>query len=255
MKIVFIGSGNLATRLSLEMHRVGMTISQVYSPTPEHAAALAERLNAAWTSSLSEVQDDADVYIFSVRDAVLEEVLKAMKPNDGLWLHTAGSVAMDIFTPYAKRYGVFYPLQTFSKRKAVSFEQIPILLEAAREEDERFLQNLAGALSGQVEFLSSEKRKTVHLAAVFACNFTNHMYTLAAKILEEEGISYKLLLPLIEETAAKIENMPPLLAQTGPAVRYDENIIEKQINQLKEDSMKDIYRLISRNIHKESTHE
>ncbi|MDL2255914.1 DUF2520 domain-containing protein [Parabacteroides sp. OttesenSCG-928-K15] len=255
MKIIFIGSGNLATRLSLEMHRAGMTIGQVYSRTEEHAAQLAGMLNAAWTSSIGEIQEDADLYVFSVRDAVLNDILKEMKPNKGLWVHTAGSLPMDIFRPYTERYGVFYPLQTFSKGREVAFGEIPFFLETIRKEDEPFLHNLASALSGNVQFLSSEKRKTVHLAAVFACNFTNHMYAIAARLLEAQGISFKALLPLIEETASKIEEMPPSQAQTGPAVRYDKNIIQAQADQLEDETWKEIYLLISQNIHKETNNE
>ncbi len=255
MIIVFIGAGNLATRLSLEMHRVGMTIGQVYSRTEENAKSLVSKLNCGWTSSFADVRQDADLYVFSLKDAVLAEALAGMKPNKGLWVHTAGSVSMDIFQPYTDRYGVFYPLQTFSKGRAVSFEKIPIFLEASSEEDGAILHNIASSMTENIQFLSSEKRKTVHLSAVFACNFTNHLYSLAAKILEEQGISYKVLLPLVEETAAKIQDMPPRLAQTGPAVRFDENIIKQQLDSLTDKSMKEIYLLISQSIHKEADDE
>jgi predicted short-subunit dehydrogenase-like oxidoreductase (DUF2520 family) len=252
MKIVFIGAGNLATRLSMEMHRVGMTIGQVYSPTRESASSLASKLGCAWTTDMAEVADDAGLYIFSVKDAALEDVLSRMKPNGGLWVHTAGGVPMDIFKPYTSRYGVFYPLQTFSKERAVSFEHVPLLLEACREEDKSLLQEVASALSDTVSFLSSEKRKSVHLAAVFASNFTNHMYTIAAKLLEEQGISYRILLPSIEETALKLRDLPPVQAQTGPAVRYDTNIMEAQSALLTNERYRELYHLISRSIHIET---
>jgi len=255
MNIVFVGAGNLATRLSLEMFQAGMTIGQVYSRTTENARSLAFKLNCEWTTEIAEIRNDADLYVFSVKDSVLEDVLSQMKPNAGLWVHTAGSVHIDIFKPYTKRYGVFYPLQTFSKGRAVSLEKVPIFLETNQKDDERILLNIANALTDNTLFISSEKRKSVHLAAVFACNFTNHMYVIAEKLLEEQDIPYKVLLPLIEETAAKLHDLPPLLAQTGPAIRYDENIIRKQIDQLTNERYKEIYQIISQSIHKEVENE
>ncbi|MDF9831219.1 Rossmann-like and DUF2520 domain-containing protein [Parabacteroides sp. PF5-6] len=255
MKVVFVGAGNLATRLSIEMHRVGMTIGQVYSLTEESAHLLASKLNAPWTTDIVEIIDDADLYIFSVKDAVLETVLAQMKPNGGLWVHTAGSIPMDIFSSYTSRYGVFYPLQTFSKGRVVSFDKIPVFLETAKEEDQAVLLTVANALTDTVLFLSSEKRKQIHLAAVFACNFANHMYVIAEKILEEQEIPYKMLLPLIEETASKLQDLSPLLAQTGPAVRYDENVIEMQSDLLTNERYRELYRLISQSIHIETGNE
>lgn len=255
MKIVFIGAGNLATRLSMEMHRVGMSIAQVYSRSEESSAALAKKLGCSWTIGREEILDDADLYVFSVTDDALEDTITGIKPNKGLWVHTAGSVAMDIFKGHNERYGVFYPLQTFSKGRTVDFDTIPLFLEVNRQEDTALLQNVATALSGEVHFLSSEKRKYLHLAAVFACNFTNHMYSLADKILDEQGIPSKVLLPLIDETAGKIHDMKPAIAQTGPAVRYDKEIIGKQLSMLDNPDMKAIYELISQSIHKQARDE
>lgn len=255
MVIIFVGAGNLATRLSLEMHRVGMTIGQVYSRTAESAKVLAGQLNCSWTSSLTDIREDGDLYVFSLKDSVLEDVLVQMKPNKGLWVHTAGSVPMDIFARFTDRYGVFYPLQTFSKGRTVSFRKIPFFLEASSQEEGATLQYIAQALTDDVRFLPSEKRKQVHLAAVFACNFTNHMYAIASRILEEQGLSYQVLLPLIDETAEKIHSLPPVQAQTGPAVRFDENVIRTQTDMLADPQLKEIYLLISQHIHKEAENE
>ena len=146
-------------------------------------------------------------------------------------------------------------MQTFSKERPVDFQVIPFFLEANTPENERKLQQVAEMLSKDVRFLSSEKRKSLHLAAVFACNFTNHMYVLAAKLLQEQGVSSEVLLPLIDETAAKIHAMSPKQAQTGPAIRFDENVINKHLAMLDEPAMRSIYQLISQNIHKEAQHE
>lgn len=252
MKIVFIGAGNLATRLSLGMQRVGMSVKQVYSHTSHHAEELARKLSCPWTIMPEEIITDADLYIFSLKDSVLQEIIARVKPNNGLWIHTAGSMSMQVFEGYTSRFGVLYPLQTFSKNREVPFDIIPFFLEANSEKDEKMLNKIASALSERVQFASSEKRKSLHLAAVFACNFTNHIYALAEKILQEQNIPFNVLLPLIDETAAKIHCMTPIKAQTGPAIRYDKNVIDKHLTMLPDPEMKAIYQLISQSIHKEA---
>ena len=255
MKIVFIGAGNLATRLSLAMQRVGMQIGQVYSHTEASASQLATRLGCPWTNDLSALQEDGDLYVFSLKDTVLSDVISKVKPNNGMWVHTAGSMPMSVFEGYAQRFGVLYPLQTFSKGRNVNFDVIPIFLEANTDKNADYLKNIASALSENVRFMSSEKRRSLHLAAVFACNFTNHIYTLSYKLLENESIPADVLLPLIDETVSKIHSMPPAAAQTGPAIRYDENVINKHLAMLDDPDMQAIYRLLSQSIHKEAQNE
>ena len=255
MKIVFIGAGNLATRLSLAMQRVGMQIGQVYSHTEASARQLATRLGCPWTNDLSALQEDGDLYVFSLKDTVLSDVISKVKPNNGMWVHTAGSMSMSVFEGYAQRFGVLYPLQTFSKGRNVNFDVIPIFLEANTDKNADYLKNIASALSENVRFMSSEKRRSLHLAAVFACNFTNHIYTLSYKLLENESIPADVLLPLIDETVSKIHSMPPAAAQTGPAIRYDENVINKHLAMLDDPDMQAIYRLLSQSIHKDAQNE
>lgn len=256
MKVIILGSGNLATRLSVEMMRKGMPVGQVYSHTPEHAEQLAEQLGCPWTTDPEQVGTDADLYVFSLKDTALADVITRIRPNKGLWVHTAGSMPMEVFNGYTERYGVLYPMQTFSKTRPVDFSRIPIFIEAHRLEDGQMLQEWAKRLSGDVRFLSSEKRRSLHLAAVFACNFTNHMYALAAKLLQAQDIPAEVLWPLTDETAAKIHAMPPAKAQTGPAIRYDENVINKHIAMLADyPDLQEIYRQLSQSIHKEAQHE
>lgn len=255
MKIVFVGAGNLATRLSLEMHRAGLSIEQVYSHTRQSAEALAKKLGCCWTIDLNDLVPDADLYVFSLKDAVLPDVLLQMKRNNALWVHTAGSIPMQIFEEYTARYGVFYPLQTFSKGKEVDFSLIPLFIEANTLEDQDLLRKIARSLTKNIQVLSSEKRKTLHLAAVFASNFTNHMYALAAKLLEDQDIPFETLLPLIDETADKVHSLLPRDAQTGPAMRYDTNVIEKHLAMLSDPGMKVLYEMISKNIYKEMNNE
>ena len=253
MTVVWLGAGNLATRIALAMRAVGITILQVYSHTEAHAVALAEQLDCAWTTDLAAVRSDADYYFFALKDTALPEVVAQLKSNEGTWVHTAGSMPMALFSGYAKHYGVCYPLQTFSKTRTVDVSKVPFFIEGSDAETEERLCVLAGQLSTSVQRLPSAKRKSLHLAAVFTCNFVNHLYVLGGELLAKEGIDARLLLPLIDETAAKVHDMSPLAAQTGPAVRYDENVIHKQLAQLKEDlTKKAIYTLMSQSIHQHS---
>lgn len=254
MKIVFIGAGNLATRVSLEMKRKGFDIAQIYSKTEESASTLCDKLNAIsegtdYTTEIASVITDADLYIFSVKDAVLEDILKQMMPNSGIWVHTAGSIPMDVFSPYTSRYGVFYPLQTFSKTREVDFSVIPVFIEGADEGIIDKLMSVGEKISDDVRFADSEQRRHLHLAAVFACNFTNHLYAVAAKLIEDKGLSFDAIRPLIAETAAKIEQIAPADAQTGPAIRYDENVINKHLSLIENEKFRDIYSLMSKSIH------
>ncbi|MCC8147112.1 MAG: DUF2520 domain-containing protein [Bacteroidales bacterium] len=253
-KIVLVGAGNVATQLGQAFQEKGFSIVQVYSRTTESARELASLLDVPYTTDIHHLRTDADVYIFSVKDSVLPELLKELPPLQGLLVHTAGSLPLTIFESGSSlRYGVFYPLQTFSKKRKISFKPIPIFIEANLPEDEKLLDELASSLSEKVVRISSEERKHLHLAAVFACNFVNHMYTNAAEILEDNNLSKDYLLPLIEETASKIKEMHPKEAQTGPAVRYDTNVMDKHLELLKERPEKyHLYQFISKSIYNSS---
>ncbi|MDR2120417.1 MAG: DUF2520 domain-containing protein [Tannerella sp.] len=255
MKIVFAGAGNVATHLSAAMRDAGHTVVQVYSRTEAHARILAERLQAEWTTCLERLVPDADLYVFSLSDDVLAGAIARVRPNGGLWIHTAGSVSTDVFGQHAVRCGVLYPLQTFSVARETDFRRIPCFVEARLPEDELLLCRIAGQISADVRKLTSGKRKYLHLAAVYACNFTAHMYAVAAAILEEQGISWKALLPLIDETAAKLHTLAPAQAQTGPAVRNDRRVMEMHEDLLTDADLKRIYRMISSHIYKISIHE
>lgn len=252
MKIVFIGSGNLATNLAKALYDAGHHILQIYSYTEINAQKLATRVAATATHKLEALRDDADIYIFAVKDNVLQQIISQMPHKKGVWLHTAGSIPMDVFSPFHDEYGVFYPIQTFSKERSVEFSTIPIFIEASQPSVESIIDQLAQSISTQVRVLSSDKRKYLHLAAVFACNFTNHLYTLASEIVERENISFDALKPLIAETAAKIMDMAPQQAQTGPAIRMDKNVIDKHLQLLTDEELKEIYLQLSKSIYNHS---
>lgn len=252
MRIVLIGAGRVATHLGQALHEAGHTILQVLSRTEEHAARLALRLHAVPIKVPQQVSADADLYLFSLSDSALEhvarEVYAALKggADSPLFVHTAGSVPVDVL-PTARR-GVLYPLQTFSHERPVDMRRVPLLVESPT--DEALLMRLAESLSQTVRVASSRQRSQLHLAAVFACNFTNHMYTLAHRLLERQGLTLDLLLPLIDETARKVHELPPHDAQTGPAVRHDENVMQFHLSQLADDErLQQLYKLLSQSIY------
>ncbi len=252
MKIIFIGAGNLATNLAKALHGAGNEIVQVYSRTEESARMLAERVGAEPLTDVEKIANDADLYIFSLKDSVLTDIINTVcnGKRTGLFVHTAGSIAMDVFKNKAERYGVFYPMQSFLKQREVDFSHIPFFIEANSHEDSTTLYQLAETLSNDVYDISSEARKHLHLAAVFACNFANHCYEMSAEVLDKYNIPFSVMLPLIDETARKVHMVNPLDAQTGPAVRYDENVINMQRNLLADNlRLQTIYDVMSKSIH------
>lgn len=251
MKIVLIGAGNLATHLGKALHAAGHDMVQVFSRTMQSAETLASLLDAEPLTDIAQVRDDADVYIFSVKDSALEQLISQLCGGEKkVFLHTAGSMPMSVFRGKALHYGVLYPMQTFSKQREVDFSIIPCFIEANDEFALKQIEGLAGQISHRVFQLSSEDRKYLHLSAVFACNFANHCYAASQKLLQQHGIPFDVMLPLIDETAAKVHGMTPKEAQTGPAVRYDENVIGKQIQLLENQPyFQKIYDCMSKSIH------
>lgn len=248
MKITMIGAGNVATHITLALAEKGHTILQVWSRTAEHAGKLAERVGAASLAALGEISPDADLYLFCVKDDALPQVIAAMPETGGIWVHTAGSLPMGLFATRKSDYGVIYPLQTFSRNRELSFEEIPLFVEGSTPANAAILEQLAQALSHRVYRLPGDKRKKLHLAAVFACNFVNHLYALSAEILNEEELPFEVLLPLITETAAKVREMAPVAAQTGPALRGDEKVMQQHLDQIVDPHVREIYRLLSGSI-------
>lgn len=252
MKIVWIGAGNVATHLSQALAEAGHTTLQVYSRTMESAQTLASRLGCKATNCAEEIDDTADVYILSVKDAVIGDLVMHALPrcSDALFLHTAGSIPISVFRPYVDHYGVLYPMQTFSRDRKMDYHAIPFFIEASDMESLSIIRSLALSVSAHVQEISSEQRKRLHLAAVFACNFVNHCYALSEELLRREGVDFNVMLPLVAETARKVHELSPVKAQTGPAVRYDTNVIERQLQMLEgEPYMHVIYEQMSKSIY------
>lgn len=252
MKVVLIGAGNLATNLGKAFKKAGIEVVQVYSRTKKSAKLLSDILVCNWTIDIQEIVDDADYYIFSVKDKVLEQLIIDVCSHikTGIFLHTAGSMSCDVFKNKVNKYGVFYPLQTFSKNSYVDFENIPIFIEGNSIEVSQQLEMLAKKISINVYTLTSEVRQYIHLSAVWVCNFVNHCYSIGQDILAQHGIPFKVLLPLIYETTKKVSYLQPKEAQTGPAVRGDKNIIEKHIKLMHDNPQwQELYKNFSQNIY------
>jgi predicted short-subunit dehydrogenase-like oxidoreductase (DUF2520 family) len=249
MEIVLIGSGSVATHLGLAFKAKGVKISQVFSRSSVNAESLAKKLDSTFITDISELYMFADFYIYALKDSALKYLLKKMNMPDGIQIHTAGSIPMSDFEGYTTQYGVFYPLQTFSIQKSINFSQVPVCIEACNVEVLEKIHNLAKLLTDKIQIIDSEQRKKLHLAAVFACNFTNYMYDISSQILEDAGIEFELIKPLINETANKIKTLNPYNAQTGPAVRFDEKTIDRHLSMLKKyPDIKQIYKLLSKDI-------
>ncbi len=248
MKVVLIGSGNVATHLSKALVNSGNKILQVFSKTYVNAQALADRIDAMPIADLSQVDTEADLYIISVKDDKMQEVIEQLPDLKGMVVHTAGSVNSEMLKRF-ENYGVFYPFQTFSKQAELDFRQVPILVEANNASNKAILFELGDRLSNKVLKASSDQRAKLHIAAVFACNFVNHMYRLADEVLAENDLSFDLLHPLITETAAKVQSLKPNETQTGPAGRKDFDIINKHLTSLEgNDELVSIYKMLTDSI-------
>ncbi|MDC0468256.1 F420-dependent NADP oxidoreductase [Bacteroidia bacterium] len=245
-KISIIGSGNVATNLAHAFDRAGHDILQVISANSERAKQLANCFGAYYGNSISSVDLNADFIIICVNDEsyfnVLEELPKGLK---SIICHTSGPVSMDVISDYAPNFGVFYPLQSLRKEKYIDFLDVPIFIEGNSNNVRENLMNLADTISNKISEVSSVEREKYHLAAVFANNFTNLMYTLSHKYLEDESLDFQNLIPIIKETANRLADDKPESWQTGPAKRGDTAIMQKHIDMLEDPRLKEIYKQLS----------
>jgi predicted short-subunit dehydrogenase-like oxidoreductase (DUF2520 family) len=241
MQIVIIGSGNVATVLGRLCKRSGHEILQVISRNAAHAKVLADELGCAYADYNGKMNEHAWLYLLAVADTALEELNSKFDPGNKLILHTAGSVSKNVLKDISHNYGVLYPLQ--SLRKEMTYEtEIPFLIDGNTEETITVIEDFAKSLSSVVSKANDEERLKLHVAAVVVSNFTNHLYVLAEAFCKKEQIDFKLLVPLIIETAERVQNISPSLAQTGPAVRNDMVTIEKHLGMLSgEPRLKSIY--------------
>jgi predicted short-subunit dehydrogenase-like oxidoreductase (DUF2520 family) len=230
--ISFAGAGRVAYALCKELFNTGWKIDKVASITESYGRSLAEACEAFWSSDL-QFPDSTNVIIVAVPDHELIGVLSKLKFSPGtLIAHTAGSFGMDVFPLNITQKGIFYPLQTFSNDRKINFSDLPFLLESSDDESSIILKNLTESIGGKAYFVDADRRRMLHLAAVFVCNFTNHMLTVGQDIAKKAGFSLEVLEPLIKETVSKAVENGPENSQTGPAVRNDHNTIEKHMELL-----------------------
>lgn len=249
-----IGSGNVATQLAHAFVAHHLCIAQVFSQRIENAEELALSVHSKATNKLDAIVPDADLYVISVADDALQHVADGLPSVNGIVVHTSGSKPIEVLKKFTN-YGVFYPLQTFSKYKRTSFVEIPICLESPQKQILEVLGSLASRLSNNIRYLNSEQRQMAHLAAIFTNNFTNYMQVIAQEILQKHGIDPKLLTPLLHETLDKLNYMSAWAAQTGPAKRGDSNLIKYHLELLNDyPSYKAVYQLLSESIVTKTLH-
>ncbi len=247
--IVFVGSGNLATRLALTFKQSGLNIVQVFSPEKTHAAELAKKLNTKPVSSYELIWKHADLYIIAVKDHAIQEVARQLLPEKGIVVHTSGSQALDLLSSSSLPKGVFYPLNTFSINKYLDFTSTPLCIEATDENSRNLLMDLGRRISNDVREISSDQRLMIHTAAVFASNFVNHLYAISSDILKKGGISFDIMQPIIAEVAEKARDRHPDNAQTGPALREDHETLARHLEVLRDfPEYRKLYELMSQSI-------
>lgn len=203
LKIDIIGGGNVACHLA-----------KAFPPALANCRLISSR-------TLDGIRPDADISLICVSDNAIESVASRLPRTSSVVAHTSGSTPIEALSPFFKRYGVFYPMQTFSKEVSLQYDHIPFFIEATDEKDEKLLAYAAGLISDNVSFADSSQRKALHVAAVFACNFTNHLWSISEEILSSHGLDFEKMRPLLEETLRKTKSLPPSKCQTGPAARND----------------------------------
>lgn len=244
IRVVLIGSGNVAVHLARALEKTeSIRLIQYFSRT--------HRTKHYFSSTVPHTKDlssllEADIYLIAVKDEAIEEVASQISDRKGLILHTSGSISLESLRS-AEHCGVLYPVQTFSKDRELDWKKIPLALEASSPDAMRLLRKLASSLSNHLYEIDSARRKKLHLSAVFANNFSNHMFALAEELCEENQLDFELLKPLISETGKKVMSIPPEEAQTGPARRHDSMVLQEQANELNSDK-KVLYELLSESI-------
>nr|WP_313027053.1 DUF2520 domain-containing protein [Soonwooa sp.] len=246
MKIVIVGSGNVAYHLAKALKQTEQNLVQIFGRNQEVLNSISKELDIpVSTNELA----DADLYVVSVSDSSVEDVSEIIKNPNAIVAHTSGSLPKEILNGDYKKAS-FYPLQTFSKSKDLDYAGIPFFIEAENKDVETVLREVASKISKHVEIADFEKRKYVHLTAVFACNFVNHLFARAKEISDSQQISFDCFMPLIEETFDKIKSVNPKDAQTGPAVRNDKRILEAHKELIKNLEQLAVYEVMNASIQK-----
>jgi predicted short-subunit dehydrogenase-like oxidoreductase (DUF2520 family) len=249
-RITLIGAGNIAHSLGRAFRQSGFLIHEVYSRSQESAVQLSKALNCNFVTRLDKLDARTHLFFVAVNDDAIGEVLHGIPHKEIFTVHSSGANSLAIFEGMEyKNYGIFYPVQSFSKESPESLSPIPICVEGNNDNTTALLKSMASSLSNKVYELNSEKRKALHVAAVFANNFSNHLFHIAKQVLDKENIDFEILRPLIERTAKKIKSEDPYDIQSGPARRKDERTIGEHLNYLSsEEDLQKIYKMLSEHI-------
>ena len=246
IQLSIIGSGNMAFQLGKAFFESGQPISEVYSRNTIEGKKLAELVHAKFEPEIEKLSNSG-IFILAVKDDAVSEISERILGEGNLLIHTAGSIGINSIHSPKNRRGVLYPVQTLSKNKKVDFGNIPFCIEAENETDLDLIKKLVQKLSSNIYELNSEQRKVIHVAAVFACNFPNYLYSAAHQILEKEGITFDIIRPLIIETAEKVQTIFPENAQTGPALRNDLTVLNNHKAYLQNNpELLEVYTLLSK---------
>ncbi len=245
-RVVMLGSGNVATSLAMAL-KDKCEVVQIFSRTIDNAKTLAQKVGCEAINDLKKLDKKSDIYIISVKDDAIASIIDTTPSNGALWLHTSGSMPIEVFEGKRERFGVLYPMQSFSKSRIVDMSEVHIFIEGNCDKTAREINDFASSLSENVHEATSKERQQLHVAAVFACNFANYMFTLSSEVLSEAGLPFDAMLPLIKTTVEKLDHMTPQESQTGPAARGDIKIIEKHLSTLTGDKRK-IYEMLSKSI-------
>lgn len=252
-KIVLIGAGNLGYHLGKRLFECKAGLQQIYSRTSKSAEALSLQTgNTPFVTNLNKIDNDADLYILAIKDDAIGEVaekLEQLGKSGKLIVHTSGVTPMEVFQPWFKRYGSFYPFQSFSKDQLPDFSIIPLCYYATNEKDKAFLKKIGQKLDCKTFEINDQERAVLHVNGVFVNNFTNHLYQISWEIMKKENLSFDLLRPLILETALKVMENAPIEMQTGPAIRNDQKSIQRHLDYLEDlPEYKKVYEILSNSI-------
>ena len=239
----------MAWHLGHQLKNAGHTIAQVYNRGTERGEELAAELDTEFTNKFDGITRAADIYLLAVSDHGIDDIILGLKLEGKIVAHTSGSVPLKGMEHISANNGIFYPLQTLTRRKEVSFKDVPVFLEASNDGVKQALTVLAESIGCKVYMMGSNKRRAVHVAAVFANNFTNYLFGISKQILDKEEIPFDVLLPLIQETVNKVKENNPADIQTGPARRGDYKTIEEHLHYLqRNDDQRETYLVLTESI-------
>ncbi len=247
--IVIIGAGNVAYHLAHQFKKAGHRILQVFSKTEEPAEFLAEEVQASFTDDIKAINRHGSLYLIAVNDDAVEILAEQLHFPNAIILHTCAMLPMEILEPMSDKHGVFYPLQTMTKGHELNFREIPVFIEASADDAGDEIYHLAKGISDKVLHADLKKRKALHLAAVFANNFSNHLFHASSQLLARSDMNLDILMPLIKETVRKIESHKPYDVQTGPAKRGDMKTVEEHLELLNDfQDFREIYLVMTESL-------